>query len=266
MIKIIVCLKLVIDPEAPFSIFKIDREAMKPIPPEGMPPVVSPFDENALEAALRIKDQQDCKITVLSMGRSLPKAVLQRVLAVGADEVIALEDREFENLDPFNTAYSLANTIKKEGDYDLIFTGRQAADWDSGLVWAGIAESLVLPSITIARAVDVSDGKAIIERVVADGIEILEADMPVLINFSNEVGSLRHFSLPALMKAKKKEIRKVSASDIGLERLGIIEMRDLYIPDLGEVDCQFIAGDSPEEKGRNLARKLNEEGIIKQEI
>ena len=113
MIKIIVCVKLIIDPEAPLSIFEIDRKALKPIPPKGMPPVMNPFDENALEAALRIKDQQECKITLLSIGRSLPKAILQRALAVGADEVIVLDDQAFDNLDPFNTVHVLVKGIEK---------------------------------------------------------------------------------------------------------------------------------------------------------
>ena len=262
MIKIIVCLKLIIDPEAPFSAFKINKDTMKPVPPEGSPPVISPFDENALEAALKIKDQQDCNITIISLGRLLPKAILQRALAVGADEVIALEGPEFEDLNPFTTAQALANAINKVGGFDLVFTGREAADWDAGLVWAGIAELLDLPSITIARKVEVNDGKAIVDRVVADGIEILEADMPVLINFSNEVGELRYFSIPALIKAKKKEITKWSGSDIYLESLNVMEFRDFYIPDLGLVDCEFIDGDSQVEKGQKLAKKILEEEII----
>ena len=261
MINIIVCLKLVIDPEVPLSLFKVDREARRPIPPPGVPLIVSPFDENALEAALRIKDLQDCKITVLSMGDSLPKAILLKVLAVGADEVIALEGPEFKNLDPFRTALALAKAIQKIEDFDLVFTGRQAADWDAGLVWAGIAESLHLPSITVARKAEVMDGKVLVERVAADGIEILEADMPALISFSNEVGELRNVSLSALMKVKKREIPKWSASDIDMVSHPLMDLRDLYPPDLGGVDCHFIEGESPEEKGHYLAQKL-----LKQEV
>ncbi len=262
MLRIIVCLKLIIDPEVPFSVFKIDRESMRALPPEGMPPVINPFDENALEAALRIKDQNECKVTVLSMGRSLPKAILQRTLAVGADEVIALEGKEFDNLDAFGTARVLANAIKKVGEYDLIFTGRQAGDWDSGIVWAGIAEFLGIPVVTIARNAEIKDDKAVVERVVADGIEILEADLPLLVSFSNEVGELRKFSLPALMKVKKQDIPKWSASDVGFVPSEIMEMKDFYLPDLGETECIVIEGENPEQKGRNLARRLFEDGII----
>jgi electron transfer flavoprotein beta subunit len=262
LIRIIVCAKVIIDPEMPPSAFKVDSEAMKPIPPEGMPPVISPFDERALEAALKIKDQQTCRVTVLSVGNRLPKPVLQRVLAVGADEVIAIEGPEFENLDPYNTAQVLANAIKKLGDYDIVFTGRQAGDWDAGLVWAGVAESLDLPSITIARKAQVSNDKLTVERCVTDGIEILESDMPALVTFSSEVGELRYFSLQALIKVRRQEIPRWSASDVEFKKSSLMGIRDLYKPDIGQVDCDLATGQSGEEKGRNLAKKLMDEGII----
>ena len=266
MLQIIVCAKVIIDPEMPLSLFKVNREEMKPVPPVGMPPVLSPFDENALEAAFKIKDQRECKITVLSLGKTLPKAVLQKVLAMGADEVIAIESAELENLDSFNTAQVLARAIEKVGQHDLVFMGRQAADWDSGLVWAGVAESLDLPSITTVRKAEVNGGKVIVERCVSDGIEILESDMPALVTFSSEVGESRHVSLQGLMQAKKRDIRKWSPADLGFRKLRVMEMKDLYDPDLGLVVCYVIPGDTEEERGRNLARKLFEEGIILREM
>lgn len=264
MINIIVCLKIILDPEVPFSGFRIDTDAMKPIPPEGMPPVINQFDENALEAALKIKDEQDCKITVLSVGRSLPKSILQKALAVGADEAIAVEGPEFDNLDPFTTAQVLANAIRKIGEYDLIFTGRQGADWDAGLAWAGIAEDLDLPSVAIARKATVHEDKVIVERVASDGIEILEADIPAVINFSNEVGELRQLALPDLVRARKRPIPKWSASDIGLTDVNAMQMADFRIPDLPVVECRFVEGSDDEEKGRVLARELVQAGYILQ--
>jgi len=266
MVNIIVCMKIVIDPEMPFSVFKVDRENRKPVPPEGMPPVFGPFDENALEAALRIKDRQDCKITILSMARTIPKAVLQKGLAMGADEAIGVEGPEFENLDAFSTAKVMANAIKKIGKYDLIFTGRQGADWDAGLVWAGIAELLDIPSVTIAASAETCEGKVVVARCVSDGVEILESDMPALVTFSSEAGELRNVSLSALMKVKKQVIPKWSASDVGFKKWDVMKMRDLYEPDLGEVNCELMPGESYEEKGRNLARKFMEEGLIPKEI
>ncbi len=262
MPHIILCMKIIIDPEIPFSIFNIDRENRKPVPPSGIPPLFSPFDENALEAALRMKDQGDCRVTVLSLGKTIPKAVLQKALAVGADEAIALEDPEFDDLDPFNTARALADAVKKIGEYDLIFMGRQAADWDAGLVWAGVAELLDIPSITIAGKTEIMDGKLLVERFVSDGIEVLESDMPALVTFTSEAGELRNVSLSALMKVRKQEIPRWSASDLGFSRSAMMEIGDLYEPDLGLVDCYLVQGESAEEKGRRLARKLLEEGII----
>ncbi|MGD0917499.1 MAG: electron transfer flavoprotein subunit beta/FixA family protein [Thermodesulfobacteriota bacterium] len=262
MLNIIVCMKIIIDPEAPFSDFKIDRENQKPIPPSGTPPVFSPFDENALESALKIKDQRECKVTILSLGRTLPRVILQKALAVGADEAIAIEGPEFENLDPFSTAQILANAIKKIGEYDLIFTGRQGADWDAGLVWAGIAELLGLPSITIARRAEIHDRKLIVERCVSDGLEVLESELPVVVTFTSEAGELRSVALPALIKAKRQKIPKWSASEMGFQKVNVVEIRDLYEPDLGNIDHYLVPGKSPEEKGHNLAKRLVEEGVL----
>ena len=154
MIEIIICMKQVIDPEAPVSTFKIDPEAKRAIPPSGTPPVLNPYDENALEAALRIKDTNGARITVISMGRKLSQPVVKKSLAVGADELILLEDDVFEDLDSYSAAYILASVIKKIGRYDLIICGRQASDTDAGQVGSGVAEILGIPSITVAQKVE----------------------------------------------------------------------------------------------------------------
>lgn len=266
MISIVVCMKVIIDPELPLSEFEIDRTQLKPIAPKGSPPRMNPFDENALEAALKIKDAQECKVIILSIGSLLPKAVLQVPLAAGADEIIAVEDPGFEHLDSSNTAYALAAAIKKIGTYDLVFTGRQASDWDSGTVWAGIAEFLRIPSVTIARVAEVNNGRIVVERNGIDGIEIVESFLPALVSFSNEAGDLRYPSVPALQKAKQKEITRWSASAIGFSKVHIVEVRDLYIPDFGSSKCHFIPGSDPEGKGRELARKLMEKGLISSDI
>ena len=151
--QIVVCIKQVLDPEMPSSSFKIDREERRVIPPQGTPPVLSPFDENALEAALRIKDGHGAKVIALSMGDKLARPVLRKTLAAGADELILLEDPAFEYTDSFTTAGVLAAAIRKIGDVEIIFTGRQAADWDSGITGCATAEELGVPCITVVRKV-----------------------------------------------------------------------------------------------------------------
>jgi len=139
VLKIIVTMKVIMDPEMPISIFKVDRANKKVLQPAGLPPVFSPFDECAFEAALKIKDQQACHITILSMGKSVPKSLAQKTMAAGADEVITLEDPKYADMDPFVAAQILSIAIKRSGAFDLIFTGRQGADWDAGIIWAGLA-------------------------------------------------------------------------------------------------------------------------------
>jgi len=130
----IVCLKQIPDPEAPPGSFIIDQDANRISLPPDISPVISTFDEIALEAALRLKDTHGGRIICLSLGNHFVPDVIKKTLAVGADELILLEDALFEDGDAWSTAYALAEAIKKIGHYDIIFCGRQAADWDSGLV------------------------------------------------------------------------------------------------------------------------------------
>jgi len=265
--NMIVCVKQVIDPEAPPSSFRVDEAAKKVVPPPGVPPVISPFDENAVEAALRIKDAQGGKITVLSMGVNLLREVVKKPLSMGADELILLEDEAFTGGDSWANAQALAMAIKKIGEYDLIFCGRQAADWDDGQVGSGIAEILGLPSVTLARKIEVADGKTRVERVTADGYEVIEVSLPALITVSNELGEARYPTIKGIMAAKKIEPLVWKPADIGLEpaRIGAVgrktNLEKLYQP-VHEGECELIEGESPEEAGVNLALKLREAKLL----
>lgn len=262
MTHIIVCVKVVVDPEMPFSVFKVDPDLKKPIVPDGTAAVLSAFDESALEAALRIKDDQACRITVLSLGADLPKSLLQKLYALGADDVIGVEAPEFDNLDAFSTADALTRAIEKIGDFDLVFMGRQSADWEAGLVWAGVAEALHLPSVSLVREATPGDGQVTAVRCVSDGIEVVEADMPALLTFTSEVGEIRFTSLKDMMKAKRKKIVKWSAADIGFEASERMNLKDLFVPEMPVVDCRIIEGDSDGDKGRRLARTLSDNSLL----
>ena len=261
-LNIIVCVKQVPDPEGPPSAFEVDPDSKKVVA-KGIPPVMSPFDENALEAALRIKDSRDCKVTVLSMGKRLAKAVLRKSLAVGADELILLEDSSFEGLDSYWTANTLALAIDKIGGYDLILTGRQASDWDAAQVGLGIAEILDLPSISLARKVEVEDGSVVVERVLPDGYEVVKAKAPVLVTVSNEVGDLRYAGIQEIKAVQKKPIATMGASDLGVDLSSTDQMKLLRLyPPIRETECCFIEGESPKEAGFALALKLREDKVV----
>jgi electron transfer flavoprotein beta subunit len=262
MVNIIVCIKQVLDPEAPASTYSVDNEA-KRVVQKGVPPVMSPFDENALEAALRIKDANQAKITVLSLGRNLSKAVLRKALAAGGDELVLLEDDAFDNLDSYTTASLLAAAIKKIGEYDIILAGRQAADWNAGAVGSGIAEMLGIPSLASVQKVELAGNMVKVERVLSDGYEVVESPLPVLITVSNELGELRATALREIMAAQKKPLTTWKAGDLGVELSSMkrTKLLSLSIPQR-EARCEMVAGETPEELGANLAFKLREKQVI----
>ena len=147
-VSIAVLAKQVIDPEMPMAAFRIDADAKAVVPPSNIPPVVNGFDENAVEAALQIKDSQEASITVISTGTSFALDVMKKPLSMGADELVLLQDDAFENsIDSFFTAQLLAAAIRKLGGFDLIICGRQASDWDNAQVRLGVAEILGLSCI-----------------------------------------------------------------------------------------------------------------------
>ena len=156
---IVVCVKLVPDPEAAFGMFKIDEQAKTVVPAPGLPWVMSPFDEQAVEAALRIREQHPgTRISVMTLGPETVRNALKHGLAMGADDGVLLADAAFDDGDGYTTACALAAAIRKLGNCDLVLTGRQAADWDAGVVGAGIAELLGVPVISFAREVQIEGG------------------------------------------------------------------------------------------------------------
>ena len=260
--QVVVCIKQVLDPEMPRSAFKIDPKEKRVVPPRGTPPVLSPFDENALEAALRVKDEHGAKVVAISMGSTLAQAVLRKTLAAGADELILVEDPMFQDLDSFATAGILVSAIRKIGDVDIVFTGRQAADWDSGITGCAIAEELGIPCITLARKVEMNDRRVRVERLSADGFEIVQATLPCVITVDSALGELRQVTLQGLSAARKKPLHVWKAADLHLPPLPPrCELLDLYIPKR-ETVCEVIKGETPEEASARLADRLHEEHFL----
>ena len=215
--QIIVCAKQIPDPEAPFSNVSIDVEKKEVL--VDAPYVISPYDENALEAAIRIKEELGGKITVLSMGRKVSDTVLRKTIAAGADALILLEDPLFDRLDSNSVAYVLSCAIKKIGDYDLVLTGRQAGDWDSGQVGLILGEILGVACISLARSVKINDGGVLVEKSVPVGYEVVEAGLPAVVTVSNEVGELRYVARSKMLMLLKRplSIPKWDAKQLGCE-------------------------------------------------
>ena len=259
--NIIVCVKQVIDPEAPPSSFKVDPATNK-AEMKGAPPVIDPYGEYAVEAALKIKDAAGGKITVMSLGASLLREVIKKPLAMGADELILLEDVTFADADTFTTALALAAAIKKVGAFDLILSGREASDTNAGQTGAGIAELLGIPCVTLARKIEPSEGKLRVEKVTSTGYEVIETPLPAVVTVSNEVGEPRYPTIKGIMAAKKKEPVIWKPADIGITLGGRrVKLNRLYQP-VHEGKCEFIGGENAEEIGANLALKLREVKVL----
>lgn len=265
-VRICVLAKQVVDPEMPAAAFRIDPEARQVTPPPNIPPVVNGFDENAVEAALQIKDAQGANITVISSGASFALDVMKKPLSMGADELVLLQDDAFANsVDSFFTVQLLAAAITKLGGFDLIICGRQASDWDNAQVPLGVAETLGMACITLGKKVTLPDDrKVVVERLAPDGYEVVEADLPALVTVSNELGQPRYPTLRGIMAATRKRPTVWTAGDLPLDD-GQLEPRlalhDLFIPQRDQ-ECEVIAGDDDVDAARKLALKLREDRLI----
>ncbi len=266
--NIVVCVKQVPNPEIPMGKFKIDAGALKVIPPEGIPPVINPFDEQAVEVALRIKEKNPgSKITVITVGAGSAADILKHSLSMGADEAIFISDPIFEGSDAFGTAHILSKAVQKLGNVDLILCGRQAADWDVGQVGTLLSEALGIPLITIARKVEVVGGKLSVERALIDGYEVLEAPMPALVTISNEVGLPRLPTGMGIIMAARKKVATWKAQDMGIDAAKVgknaarSEMVKLYVP-VREAKCEVFQADTVAEAAAKMAARLREAKVI----
>ena len=265
--NIIVCIKQILDPEMPPAKFKLDSESKRVVPPEGIPSVINPYDEQAVELAVRLKEKHEGQITVLSLGTDATASIVKHALAMGADEGIVLADKKFDGSDIFSIAYILTKAIQKVGDYDLILCGRQAADWDEGLVGSIIAENLGLPLVTLAEAIDVVDGELKVKRVTLDGYQVFAVPTPALVTVSNEVGQPRLPSGWGIISAARKQLPVWGAGDIDADpsQVGASAARrklvKLFIAER-ERKCEIVEGEDTAEASVKLATRLREAGVI----
>ncbi len=258
--KIIVCVKQVLDTAA-----QIQIENGRVISP-GSPRIINPYDEFAIEEAVRIKEKKpDTEITLLSLGPDGFKDSIKRALAMGADKAVHLMDAKFEGLDSYGLAGVLARSIASI-PYDLILCGRQAVDMDRAQTGPALATFLGIPFVTVVTGVEFSDDfqSAKISRQVEGGSEICELPLPLLLTCQKGLNEPRLPSLKGIMAAKKKEILTLCASDLDIETLDVNDNRvieeNLYLPP--ERKKGIILQGSEEEMSGELARLLREEEKI----
>ncbi len=212
--KIIVCVKQVIDTGAALTL----KDGQ--VDTEGLPRVLNPYDEFAVEEAVRIREQSpdDTTVTLITLGPDRFKDTLRKGLAMGADQAIHLLDSAFDGLDGLGVATALSKAIGTL-EYDLILCGRQAVDDDMAQVGPAMAVLLGIPFVTVVTKLDLSEDrqKAEVTRQIEGGSEILEAPLPLLLTCQKGLNEPRLPSLKGIMAAKKKEITLLDAAAIGFD-------------------------------------------------
>lgn len=260
--EILVCVKQVPDTTE----VKIDPKTNTLIR-QGVPSIVNPFDKNAVEAAIQLKEKHGGKVTVISMGPPQAKDALKECLAMGADEAALISDRAFGGSDTLATSYTLAAGIRKLGKFDVIICGKQAIDGDTAQVGPEIAEYLDISQITYVAKVEVNGDTVRVEREHEEGYEIIETQTPVLLTVVKSINEPRFPTVKGTMKANRKEIPVITVNDVDVDpdRLGLkgspTQVRRIFTP-LQRKQGELIQADSARESVTVLIRKLSEAKIV----
>jgi len=260
--EIVVCIKQVPDT----SEVKIDPQTNTLIR-QGVPSIVNPFDKNAVEAALQLKEKHGGRVTAISMGPEQAKDALKECLAMGVDEAVLISDKAFGGADTLATSYTLAMAIKKLGNFDLIICGKQAIDGDTAQVGPGIAEHLGIPQITYVSKIEINGNIVRAEREHEEGYEVIEAELPLLVTVVKSINVPRYPTVKGTMKANRKQIPVWTTQDLEVDeaRIGLkgspTQVRRVFTPKQRSQGV-IIQADTAREAVKTLIEKLTEAKII----
>jgi electron transfer flavoprotein beta subunit len=258
--NIMVCLKQVPDTETKIRI-KADSSGIET---NDIKWIMNPYDEFAVEEALKLRDKlaDGSTVTVVTLG---PKArageVLRTGLAMGADNAIVIDEPGY--VDSNATAKALSEVLKKE-NFGTVFTGKQAIDDDCSQVSQLLAQILAIPhsTVVVKFELDGSKASATVHREIEGGSkEVIELKLPAVIAAEKGLNTPRYASLPGIMKAKKKEIKEYPFSSLGIPATEIkVNYKNFQLPP-GRPAGRFIDGDGAEQS-RQLAKLLHEEAKV----
>lgn len=261
--NIIVCLKQVPDTEA----VKLNPET-NTLVRDGVENIMNPFDRQALEAALMLKDKEGAKVTVLTMGLPQATDILKEAIAMGADEGILLSDRALAGSDTLATSMALAAAVKHIGDYDLVMCGKQAVDGDTAQVGPEMAEHLGIPQITGALKIDYADGKFVVVRENESSVQTLACAAPLLVTVTRAEKEPRFASIKGKMKARKAAIPTLTVADLAIDAklVGLsgspTKVKKVFTPEVPVVKSEIINEEDIDKAVDMLFDKLVEAKII----
>jgi len=264
---IVVLIKQVLDPEVPARAFRVNRELKVPDVPRA-PQVMSIFDGNALEVALKFRERRGSgdKITALSLGEKSAEDVLRKALAVTADDAVLVSDPLFAGLDSFGKARVLAAAIRAIGDVDLVLAGRQAADWEAGQVGSLVADELGWPCVAFVSRI-INEGNTLrARRELDDGFQIVQCPGKAVFTITNDDSNVLRFAkVRDVMMSTRKPIANWNAAKLGLTAGDLgessVEVLDLFVPEQPK-HAEMIEGDSARDRATTLARRLRELSVL----
>lgn len=185
---------------------------------EGVESIINPFDMYAIEEGVRLREKLGGKVTVVSMGPPQAEGALREAISMGCDEGVLVTDRAFAGSDTWATSYVLSQAVKKIGDFNIVLCGKQASDGDTAQVGPGISTHLDIPQVTYVKKIEtIDEKKARVERMTEEGFEIIETPVPCLLTVVKEINEPRLPSLKGKMRAKKTEIKKMTAEDLNCD-------------------------------------------------
>ena len=259
MLNILVCIKQIIDPEVPVRDFRID-EAKRQAERGSAKLVTNIFCENALETALQLRElSPGSKITTLSYGPPSAEESLRKAIAMKADGA-ALVNQEAENPDPLTVARVLAAAARKLGPFDVVMVGREAGDWGAGQTGSLLAEELGMPCVSFVDRIEPDGSRLKIRRQTDWGWEFLQCETPIVLTITNDEHNVPRIpKVCDVMMSGRQPLTKLSLGDLGLNNPaadgGYYDVAKLFIPQK-ESKCEFVVGDTPEQRVESLARGL----------
>jgi electron transfer flavoprotein beta subunit len=258
----IVCLKEVPDTETRIEV----RDGK--IVEAGIQYVVNPYDEYALEEALKWQEQHGGKVTLVSLGPERARESILKGLAMGADEVYHLSDEAFLGGDAYATAKALAAAIQKLGEYDAIFCGKQAVDHDNAAVGIMLAEMLDIPHVSVVSELEIAEGAASArtERDIEGGVEVVEMPLPAVITAQKGLNEPRYPSFRGIRQARSKPFTQWAPADVGLDagEVGAAAARVQFVeitPPPERPTGRIVEGE-PEDAAKEVVHLLRDEAKV----
>ncbi len=231
------------------------------------PLVLNPWDEFAVEEALRLKEAHGGEVTAISLGPEGATEALKQALAMGCDHAVLVSDPKFAGLDSLQVSKVLAAAVSNVSEVDLLFFGRASVDSDTGITGSQVARRLGWPALTLVasiKAIDPAAKTISVERMLDEGRQQVSGPLPAVMSVVKEINEPRYPSFMGIRKASKAEIPVWAAADIGIteDLEPAVSWPEVYAPPKVETQVEMIEGDSPDEIAKKLVDRLVEEKVI----